>query len=214
MPEHHLLRQHHIRDERRLFLAHASARHRHDRQLVYEAAIPRLEMPQSIQSDALSPMVEQQPADERNTPPREVSEDDLQVDEQLAHLYIEVRHIEAQHEVEVVRKKARDDTRRIQMERPHHRPEDPYRTMLREKVPIRQYCSFQRLIEPPRQHLEYPERYGVTVVFGVAALIQPPDDQPYDEQARKNDSHHFQKYEHHISDLSPITREILPIHKQ
>ena len=96
-------------------------------------------------------MVEQQPADERDAPPREVPEYDLQVDEQLAHLHIEISHIEAQHEVEVVREKARDDTCRIQMKSPHHRPEDPHRPMLREKVPIRQYSSFQRLIQTPRK---------------------------------------------------------------
>ena len=66
-------------------------------------------MPQPVQSDILSPTVEQQPADCNDAPPREVPEYDLQVDEQLADLHIQVADIKAQHAVDVIRKDARDD---------------------------------------------------------------------------------------------------------
>ena len=58
LPEHDLLRQHHVRDESGFLLAHRATRHRHDRQFIYEPAVARLEVPQPVQGDLLSPLVE------------------------------------------------------------------------------------------------------------------------------------------------------------
>ena len=109
MAEHDLLRQYHVRDERGLALSHRAAGHRHDRQFVDKPAIPCLKVPQPVQGDLLSPTVEEQPADRNDAPPREVAEDDLQVDEQLADLHIQIADVEAQHKIEVVCKEAHDD---------------------------------------------------------------------------------------------------------
>ena len=51
-------------------------------------------------------------------------------------------------------------------------------------------------------------------MLGVAALIQPPDDQPQNKQARENDSHDFQQHEHHISDLRPIACKVLSVYEK
>lgn len=89
-------------------------------------------MPQAIECDLLTPAVEDEPCNGRNAPPREVAEYDLQVYKQLARLHIEVGDIEAQHEVEIVRKEARDDGCKVQMKYPKDDPAHPNAFMLRQ----------------------------------------------------------------------------------
>ena len=66
-----------------------------------------------------------------DAPPREVPEDDLQVDKQFTDLHIQVADIKAQHEVEVIRKEARDDGCKVQMKYPKDDPAHPNAFMLR-----------------------------------------------------------------------------------
>ena len=81
-------------------------------------------MPQSVERDLLAPAVEDEPCNGCDTPPREMAEDDLQVYQQLADLHIQISDVEAQYEVEVVRKEAYDDACKVEVERPKERPGD------------------------------------------------------------------------------------------
>ena len=92
----------------------------------------RLIVPQAVERDILAPTIEQKPADRYDAPPREVAEYDLQVYKQLAHLHIEVCDVETQHEVEIVRKEARDDGCKVQMKYPKDDPAHPDTFMFRQ----------------------------------------------------------------------------------
>lgn len=70
-------------------------------------------MAQPVYCNSLSPAVEDEPCNGHNAPPREMAEDDLQIYQQLTDLYIEVGAVEAQHEIEIVRKEAYDDARKV-----------------------------------------------------------------------------------------------------
>ena len=82
-------------------------------------------MPQSVQGDWLSPSVKDKPRYRCDAPPREVSEDDLQVDKQLAHLRIDRRNVKRHRKVKVIGKEAQYDTYEIEMERPQYEPTYP-----------------------------------------------------------------------------------------
>lgn len=146
MAEHDLLREHHVRDERGFALSHRATCHTHDGQFVDKPAVSRLEVPQTVERNIFSPAVEKQPRHRYDAPPREVAEDDLQVNEQLADLHIEVCDVKTQHEIEVVCKEARDDTCKVEVEYPQDYPAYPYCLMLPQKCYVRLYCPLYRLV--------------------------------------------------------------------
>ena len=137
MAEHDLLREYHVRDERRLFLSHRAAGHTYNGQLVDKPTVARLEVPQTVERDILAPAVKEQPRHRYDAPPWEVAENDLQINEQLADLHIEVANVKAQHEVEVVRKEAHDDTCKVEVEYPKDDPAHPYSLMFPQIVAVR-----------------------------------------------------------------------------
>ena len=74
LTEHDLLREHHVRDERRLFLTHTAARHRDDGELVDEPAVPCLEVTEAVTGEPRPPTGEQRIDDKDEYPERDGAE--------------------------------------------------------------------------------------------------------------------------------------------
>lgn len=75
-------------------------------------------MPQTIERDSLSPTAKQQPADSKYAPPRKMTKQHLQIDEQFTDLYINIHRIEGERKIKVESKERNDDARKIQMKNP------------------------------------------------------------------------------------------------
>ena len=75
-------------------------------------------MPQMIERDSLSPTAKQQPADSKDTPPRKMTEQHLQIDEQFTDLHVNIHRVEGERKIKIESKERNDDARKIQMKDP------------------------------------------------------------------------------------------------
>lgn len=214
MAEHDLLRQHHVRDERGFALSHRAARHRHNGQLVDKPVVASLEVAQPVQGDLLSPTVEEQPADRNDAPPREMPEDDLQVDEQLADLHIQIADVETQNKIEVIRKEAHDDAGTVQVKHPQNYPTHPNRSMLCQVFAVGKYSALYRLIRPFCDCFENTQRNGIAVMVCIPVPVHTPKYEPKHEYAGQQNGNDLCHDKHHIADRRPITCEVLAVYEQ
>ena len=170
-------------------------------------------MPQATERYIFTPTVEKQPRYRYDTPPWEVTENDLQIDKQLADLHIETRDVETQHEVEVISQKAHDDACHIQMEYPEDNPAYPNRLMFRKVFAIRKHGVFYGLIRSLRQPLKNFKRPGITVVVGIFLTIQTDDYEQQHHDARQDHRNGFCHDQHDIADCQPIPGKVFIVRK-
>ena len=171
-------------------------------------------MPQSVERDLLAPAVEDEPCNGRDAPPREVTEYDLQVDEQFADLHIQIADVEAQHKVEIICKEAYDDARKVEVERPEERPADNDPQMPLQKEKIAFDPSFYGLIRPPRQPFEDTKRQGIVVMFGIRPAVYRPHDDDEQQHTRQSNDKDFCHTFQNTSNLRPIPRKVLAADEQ